>query len=244
MQKYVIPLSIVGMTDAIAYMIVAPSIIFYVLENGGDQSQYGVILSIFSFASFCTKPFLGSWTDRGGFRIPYFVSLGTSSLGGFLYFLAYAFPKGYWAVLSIFVARALSGVGAANTALGYAYIAKMLPSGEQTKMNSLLSMIRIFGMAAGPGVNVFLAHIDFDLFGYHVDHLNSVGLVLVILNLLALFCIYQFLDEPESEDDEKESVGDNVQKKENFGDLIKNVLSFDICVYLISIFSFNANFQM
>lgn len=52
------PQALVGFIDALAYMAVAPSIIFYVLELGGTKDQYGIILSAFSFASFCSKPFL------------------------------------------------------------------------------------------------------------------------------------------------------------------------------------------
>lgn len=243
MDKLVVPLAIVGMADAISYMIVAPSIIFYVLENGGTKDQYGIILSAFSFASFCTKPVLGSWADSHGFRSPYFVSLGIAILGSFLYVVASIIPHtdgSYLAVYMILLSRLLNGVGAASSTLGYAYVAQQLPGSEQTKMNSLLSMIRIFGMAAGPGVNVFLHHVDFWIGSFHLNSLNSVGVVLMLVNALAFGAIYFFLEEPRKGTLQNDDVG----KHNDDGSWLKNLWSLDILVYLLSIFTFNASFQI
>jgi phosphatidylserine synthase len=54
--RTLIVLSLVGLIDAISYMAVAPSLIFYVQELGGTKEQYGLIMSAFSFCSFCLKP--------------------------------------------------------------------------------------------------------------------------------------------------------------------------------------------
>jgi len=92
-EKYLVALAIVGIVDSISYMVVAPSLIFYVLENGGTKYSYGIIMSVFSFSSFCFKPVVGYWSDKEGFRIPYFVSITLAILGGFLYVLASALPS-------------------------------------------------------------------------------------------------------------------------------------------------------
>mmetsp|Transcript_24833 Transcript_24833/g.38274 ORF Transcript_24833/g.38274 Transcript_24833/m.38274 type:complete len:116 (+) Transcript_24833:54-401(+) len=83
MENFVIVLALVGIVDAISYMVVSPSIVFYVLANGGTKEQYGIILSSFSFASFCAKPIVGFWSDRKGFRVPYIATLIISAIGGF-----------------------------------------------------------------------------------------------------------------------------------------------------------------
>lgn len=49
-------LALIGLIDAISYMAVAPSLIFYVNQLGGTKEQYGLIMSAFSFMSFCFKP--------------------------------------------------------------------------------------------------------------------------------------------------------------------------------------------
>ena len=81
-EKYLVALTIVGIVDAISYMLVTPSLVFYVLQNGGTHTHYGIIMSAFSFSSFCTKPFIGWWSDNQGFRVPYIASVSVALLGG------------------------------------------------------------------------------------------------------------------------------------------------------------------
>jgi len=257
MKRYLVALAIAGMVDAVSYMVVAPSIVFYVLENGGTKEQYGFILSAFSFASFCTKPFLGWWSDERGFRAPYISSLIVAALGGLLYLFASAFPPGRAAVGAILVSRLLGGVGAANSALGFAYVAKVVPHSGQTTTNTLLSAVRMTGLAAGPGVNALLGWVDVEVAGgkWKIDPLNVVGLVLVATNLLAMIIVFFLLDEPgdilEEEGEEKaekKEVGDGSDSspKENLTPIsfLKAVVSAEILVPFLSIFTFNANFQL
>lgn len=244
-ERFVLALSVVGLVDAISYMVVAPSIIFYVLQLGGTKEQYGVILSAFSFASFCTKPFLGNWCDKSGFRIPYLFSLSIAALGGLLYLLASIF-MGNVAIGIMLAGRLLGGVGAASSALGYAYLAKVVPHDEQTKVNSLLSMLRIVGMAAGPGVNVFLDKINVDIGAFHLDELNSVGLVLIGMNVLGFLSILLLLEEPAVEDDAKQDNNSRheIEKNPSALSLLRTCCCAEILVPILSIFGFNANFQL
>jgi ceroid-lipofuscinosis MFS transporter 7 len=104
-----LPQALVGLVDAISYMIVAPSIVFYVRQLGGTLGQYGVIISAFSFASFLFKPVLGYWTDKAGkFRLPYLSSLAAAIVGSSLYFLASAF-SGSTAIALLLAGRLLGG---------------------------------------------------------------------------------------------------------------------------------------
>lgn len=146
-------------------MAVAPSLIFYVNEVGGTKEQYGIIMSAFSFASFCFKPIYGQWVDSSGnkYRIPYSVSFTAAMVGNLIYFAAILLPHQQGtaaAVYGLLVGRFLAGVGAANNTLGYSYTATVLPPDRQTTINVLLSMTRILGMALGPFVNLFLGEID------------------------------------------------------------------------------------
>lgn len=268
MEKYLIALTVAGIVDAISYMVVTPSLVFYVLKNGGTKAQYGLIMSAFSFSSFCTKPVIGWCSDKMGFRIPYFASLFVALLGGNVYFLASALPSGNTAVHAILAARLLGGCGAANSALGYAYVARSVPQSEQTSVNSLLSLCRILGMAVGPAVNILVSKIDIpitDIWGF--DSLNSVGLILIISNALAMASIYFLLDEPPEEHDlditeeekiKKQKASDEDSSNKTNGNsgslsspvppskinILGSFLSMDIMVPMLSIFTFNANFQL
>lgn len=252
-KSALVSLACVGLVDAISYMVVAPSLIFYVEQVGGSLGQYGFILSAFSFASFCAKPVLGTWADVSGnkFRAPYLASIFLAMLGGFLYFYASAFQENTPVAVGLILGgRILGGFGAANAALGFAYLASVVPPDEQTKVNSLLSMTRIIGMAAGPGFNVLLKDINTTItIGEKtlvVDSLNSVGLFLVISNLLGMLFIFFLLKDPGP----RLHTGlSNISdcKGECHGsrwDFIKTFFGLDIVLPIITIFVVNSNFQL
>ena len=257
MKRYLIALVLSGIVDAISYMVVTPSLVFYVTECGGTKENYGLIMSSFSFSSFCFKPVLGAWSDTGGFRVPFLTSLSISTLGGLVYLLASALPYGRPAIGAILAARLLGGCGAANSALGFAYVARATPREEQTSVNSMLSMMRILGMAIGPGVNVLVSWVNVDFGKWALTPFNSVGLILIMCNLAAMVAIVIFLEEPKFSDDEEEE-GENDMESPNKPVLSKQsssfvastvevaraFLSIDILVPLLSIFMFNANFQL
>eukprot|EP00536_Pseudo-nitzschia_multiseries_P000388 jgi/Psemu1/249453/estExt_Genewise1Plus.C_50105 len=241
-EKYLIPLIVVGIIDAISYMLVTPSLVFYILENGGTKNQYGIIMSAFSFSSFCIKPVIGWWSDNQGFRVPYISTLLVALLGGVVYVFASALPNGTIAVGAILCARLLGGCGAANSALGFAYVARSVPVKKQTSINSLLSLCRILGMAIGPGINVLVSKVNVPVGNYWaLNSLNSVGLIIVICNITAIVAIFYLLEEPQKDHDDID-----VKKDSNLTtyELFLSVLSMDILVPMICIFGFNANFQL
>jgi len=251
-EKYLVALITIGIVDAISYMLVTPSLAFYVLQNGGSMKQYGLIMSAFSFSSFCTKPFIGWWSDKRGFRVPYFVSITVALMGGVVYVLASAMPKGNPAVYAVLLARLLGGCGAANSALGFAYIARSVPPSKQTYTSSQLSLCRILGMVVGPGMNVLVANVDIPItHDWKFDSLNSVGVVLIIANFLSLMAVLYLLEEPKEED---HNASDKTNKAESgdavadtsysTGDAFRSFFSIDILVPMLSIYTFNANFQL
>ena len=214
-----IVLATVNFIDAISYMSVAPSLVFYVLQLGGTKEQYGLIMSAFSFASFASKPVYGLWVDKcdNQFRMPYIASLVMAILGGFFYFVASWFEdntsgdeetittnSARIGIAMILLGRVLGGFGAGNAAIGYAYLALTVPFEKQTQTNSMLSMTRIVGMALGPAVNILLGKIDttWSIFGHtlQVTPLNSVGILLALANALVLLVVLIFLKEPSEHD--------------------------------------------
>jgi MFS family permease len=260
-HSVLLSLGLVSLVDAISYMVVTPSLIFYVNQMNGTHQQYGFILSAFSLASFCGKPVLGTWVDWNGnqFRIPYLCSIVVASLGGFLYFFASAYAKQTNVAIALIAAgRILGGFGAANSALGYAYLASVVPPGDQTSSNTLLSMTRVIGMAAGPGFNILLNRVDTIVtFGSNtikVDSLNSVGLFLICTNILAFLAILFTLKEPQTNKltkkqfsiNEAGELVDNLYPKEEIGRwaFIKALFSAEVLIQIFTIFVYNSNFQL
>jgi len=267
-EKYLIVLTIVGLVDAISYMLVTPSLIFYVLQNGGTRQQYGIIISAFSFSSFCTKPVLGWWSDQSGFRIPYLASATLALMGGAGYLLSSTLPKGPIAVGAILASRLLGGCGAANSSLGFAYVARSVPPTKQTSTNTLLGLCRVVGMAAGPGLNLLLSEIHCSVTEtWELDSLNAVGIVLVLANLVSAVAIWTLFEEPETgtaadtaDVTTPETTDKLVQDQRNmtsssssstqssppstFGALAAILSSMDTLVPLLCIYSFNACFAL
>lgn len=257
-HKPLIALALIGLIDAISFLVVGPSLIFYVQECGGSKEQYGLILSIFSLASFLTKPILGHWSDVGGniFRLPYLTSILIAALGGLLYFCASLVkPDGYISIGFVLVGRVLGGVGAANAALGFAYVATIVPADEQTKINSLLSMTRIVGMTVGPFFNVLLKDIDTVITfnsttKIQLDPLNSVGLFLLGTNLLGFVVLYILLEDPPPREKlssqilSNTSANTSTRNNRNCSLLSQIICKLDISLPIFTIFMFNANFQV
>jgi len=239
--RLLIPQCLVGLIDAISFMVVAPSIVFYVESMGGSKEQYGAILSIFSFASFSFKPILGYWCDRSeSFRQPFLTSIAVSSLGGLLYFVASAFPSNT-ALMLIALGRFLGGVGAANSTLGFTYVAQVVPSDKMTQANAALSMVRVLGMATAPALNLLVQDINGSIFSFEIDPLNSIGLLLMGANMASFLFIYvMFTEPPESTKPESNKL-DDAGRGWGFW---KSIFSIEILVPVISILGMNANFQL
>jgi MFS family permease len=215
--------------------------------TAGTKEQYGIILSVFSFASFAFKPILGYWSDKSGgkFRKPYLLSIAVAALGGLIYFLAGAFT-GRTAIGLIFLGRLLGGVGAANQTLGYSYVAQVIPRAQLTRSSALLSMVRVLGMAVAPGLNIFMAKVQGRIslapnVSIELTPLNTVGLFLFISNSISFVIIYVMLKEPPESTKPPASVDEVDSKGWNFW---KSLFCLEILIPIMSVFTLNVSFQL
>jgi MFS family permease len=163
-------------------------------------------------------------------------------LGGALYLIA-SLWTGPLSIALILLGRFLGGAGAANSTLGFTYVARVVPKEHMTKANSLLSMVRIIGMMVGPAVNGLLGGVNVDLGPPKLDPLNSVGLILVFGNLFGYVVLYCMLEEPPEVATPKREGNDNADTERSWV-FWKAVLQFDIIIPLLVVFGMNANFQL
>ena len=251
-------LAVAGLVDAMSWMVVTPSLIFYVRDELGSTKQwYGIALSCFSFSSFLFKPVWGRLSDAYGFRLPFLISFGVATLGGICYFGASKATTETFSVLLLVVSRLMGGVGGANSALGYAYMARAIPLEQQTGMNTILSFMRILGMSLGPFLNAFLAKIpspnSFGLTPY-----NSVGWLVALLNFLSMVIIYLFLPEiakspkhhhhhhhhhPPSNELSRDASPATMSFRGKF-QILEAFFQIQILVPFVCTFVYNANFQL
>jgi len=234
-----LPQAVVGLVDAISFMVVGPSVVFYVYSIGGTKEDYGIVLAAFSFASFLFKPVYGQWCDSLGykFRAPYMASLSAACMGGLVYFGA-SLLTGRLAVYALIASRFLGGMGGANSTLSFTYVAQVIPHEKMTEFTTLFSMMRILGMTLAPFVNVLLKDVNATMYGFALTPLNTVGLFLAASNALSLVIAYWKLEEPpESTKPGPSPVG--TTKKE----IWQTSWTLAIILPIINIFWMNANFQ-
>lgn len=265
MDPSVLALATLGLVDSISFMIVAPSLAFYVEKLGGSQDVYGFILAVYSFASFCGKPILGRWSDSQGFQVPYMISITLSIVGGLLYAIAPAFlpvqsstthqNQQHLALQLVALGRILGGLGRANSALGFAYVARALPASERTPATAILGGIQMIGMAIGPLFSALLADVDFNLCGIHFDNLNSVGLVLLVINFISQVIVYALLPDlppyvnnntnsDEASDHNQKDDDDDDKKESEWLKMLRFIFRMPhIGIPFLTIFVFNFNWQ-
>ena len=168
-------------------------------------------------------------------------SISLSILGGILYSIAPVFANYKASLASLALGRILGGLGRANSALTFAYVARACQANERTSISSLLGGVQMIGMAIAPLFSAFLSNADFDLFGIHFNHLNGVGLFIILINLTSQVLIYLFLpDLPQSDD---ENANDEEQESEWLR-MFRCILSNPhIGVPFLTVFIFNFNWQ-
>ena len=183
-------------------------------------------------------------SDAYNFQAPYMVSISLSVLGGLFYAVAPAYADKRIALASVALGRILGGFGRANSALGFAYVARGCPANERTSITALLGGVQMIGMAIAPLFSACLAGADFSLLGVHFDNLNSVGVVLIIINFTSQVVIYLFLpDLPTMEDygsvdKESEHESESNRWQRMFRCILRNP---HIGIPFLTIFTFNFN---
>jgi nitrate/nitrite transporter NarK len=173
-------------------------------------------------------------------------SISLSVLGGLFYAIAPAFGDESTALASVALGRILGGFGRANSALGFAYVARGCPVNKRTSVTTLLGGAQMIGMAIAPLFSACFNSVNFSLFGIHFDNLNSVGMFIVIINVASQVVIYLFLPDlptvvnERSDDNERELVSESNRWLQMFRCTIRNP---HIGVPFLTIFTFNFNWQ-
>jgi len=243
----VFALAVLALADSVSFMVVMPSLSFYVDSLQGSQDFYGLVLALYSFFSFIGKPILGRWSDVSNFQTPYMASISLSVLGSILYTIAPVFSSAQTGLLVLALGRIVGGCGRANSALGFAYIAKASPPNQRTSTAAILGSVQMIGMAIAPCFSAFIQDVDFDVAGLHFNNLNTVGLIMTVINLVSQIVIYIMLPNL-SDDDDNNGDDDNddekTSKESQWMRIFRVIFSNPhVGVPFLTIFVFNFNFQ-
>ncbi|MCM3707653.1 MFS transporter [Cytobacillus firmus] len=127
------------------FYVLLTTLPLYILDDlKGDETQVGLIISVFLIAAVISRPFTGKWIDEVGRRKILLASLIVFAVSSLLYFWADTMP----ALLAL---RFLHGVGfgMATTATG-AIVAEIVPDGRRGEGLSYYAMFMNLAMVIGP----------------------------------------------------------------------------------------------
>lgn len=147
--------------DMLTFGIVIPVLPKLVEEFlGGDTARaaemFGLIVTLWALMQFLASPVLGALSDRFGRRPVILLSCFGLGLDFILMALA---PTLTW----LFIARAISGVTAANVATASAYIADVTPPEKRAAAFGIIGAAFGVGFVIGPALGGLLGGIDIRL---------------------------------------------------------------------------------
>jgi multidrug resistance protein len=136
----------------VGFMIVLPLLPFYALHLQASPEIIGLLIASFSIAQLVSAPFWGRLSDRYGRRPALLIGLTASALA----YIVFGFADSLWLLL---LSRLVQGAGGGTTGVAQAYVADTIPARERAKALGWLSAATSAGVAFGPAIGSFAAHL-------------------------------------------------------------------------------------
>jgi multidrug resistance protein len=168
----------VNFVDMVGFMIVLPLLPFYALELRATPEIVGLLIAAFSIAQLVAAPFWGRVSDRYGRRPALLIGLTASAIA----YVVFGFAESLWL---LFLSRLVQGAGGGTTAVAQAYVADTMAPRERAKALGWLSAATSAGVAFGPVIGSFAAHLGRE----------APGLVAATLCLLNVIFAWRWLPE-------------------------------------------------
>jgi multidrug resistance protein len=157
----------VNFVDMVGFMIVLPLLPFYALDLRASPEIIGLLIASFSVAQLLAAPFWGRVSDRYGRRPALLIGLTASALA----YVVFGFAESLWL---LFLSRLVQGAGGGTTGVAQAYVADTMAPRERARALGWLSAATSAGVAFGPVIGSFAAHL-----GREAPGLVAAGLCLV-----------------------------------------------------------------
>jgi MFS family permease len=201
--------------------VILPSAWLY-LQHLGAHHRLWLSLSIssFSLASFIFSPIYGQFADRFSTKQILLLSNCFEMAGNLLYLLSND-------VYSNIEARFIAGMGAAAGSVIFAWIGRT--AGSMHELNEDMGLVmtcRGIGLIVGPAFNFLLIKIDVHIGSFHLTNLNSPGLLMLIIWVLAQGVVYFLfvdpppLDKPAVKGLKGSEAGEPVEEKAKLSDFL------------------------
>ncbi len=136
----------------VGFMIVLPLLPFYALDLHASPEIVGLLIASFSIAQLVSAPFWGRVSDRYGRRPALLIGLSASAIA----YVVFGFAESLWL---LFLSRLVQGAGGGTTGVAQAYVADTMPAKDRAKALGWLSAATSAGVAFGPVIGSFAAHL-------------------------------------------------------------------------------------
>lgn len=172
--KDFLSISITSLFLFLGFYILLTTLPLYVLDHlKGDETQVGLIISVFLIAAVISRPFTGKWIDELGRRKILLASLFLFAVSSLLYFWADSLPL-------LLTLRFLHGIGfgMATTATG-AIVADLVPNERRGEGLGYYAMFMNLAMVIGPFTGLtIIQHASFNWIFVLCTALSSIAIVL------------------------------------------------------------------
>eukprot|EP00927_Polykrikos_kofoidii_P000892 TRINITY_DN10335_c0_g2_i1.p1 TRINITY_DN10335_c0_g2~~TRINITY_DN10335_c0_g2_i1.p1 ORF type:complete len:425 (+),score=44.71 TRINITY_DN10335_c0_g2_i1:96-1370(+) len=200
-----LPLVLVAnLAFSVDYSMIMPTGWQYVQELGGSHMFYGALIAAFPTGRMSLLLLVGYWSDKRGFRVPFFVVFLLSIMGGCLYGSAYALGSKWYAMLG----RFLSGCGASHPLSAWA--ARSYTAEKRIHLEQLQRSAQLFGSIAGPTVNLFIAGLDAHTGFFILNSRTWAGYLPALISFLLMIGFLFFVSEPSDSDIQLQAHEDSI----------------------------------
>ncbi|MEA2719428.1 MAG: transporter, family, tetracycline resistance protein [Candidatus Eremiobacteraeota bacterium] len=176
MPRALVPLLAITFVDVLGFTILIPILPFYAEHFGASPTTIGAIYATLAVCSLLSSPFWGRLSDRIGRK----GVLIAAQVAGLLGFSLLAAGTALW---TIFVARAIEGLGGGGLGVTQAYVTDVTTPAQRARAFGLVGATFGLGFLIGPALAGFLVR-----FGYQVPFWVAAGLaaLTVVLTMVLL----------------------------------------------------------
>lgn len=180
----------------IDYIIIIPSLWFYLESFNCKYYFLGLVISADSFVTFILSPWVEKLAEKSRrIRLLGFFA-NILQIGGSM---IYALPLYFYMPL---VGRLVSGLGESFGGALYGEVKRVTAPEERIRVVIIMEGVRLFGIVIGPGMNFFLKRFDLKFGPWIIDHRTAPGFFMAIVWLLILvvhiFTVYDLIEDPMS----------------------------------------------
>jgi DHA1 family tetracycline resistance protein-like MFS transporter len=162
--------------DVLGFTLLIPILPYYAEHYGGTPTTIGAIYATVSFCALISSPFWGRLSDKIGRK----GVLLAAQVASFLGFSLLAAGTALW---TIFVARAIEGLGGGGLGVTQAYVTDVTSPEQRARAFGLIGATFSLGFLIGPASAGLLVR-----FGFHAPFWAAAGLALltIVLTLAVL----------------------------------------------------------